>query len=205
MQKTTGIILAGGRSSRMGTNKALLKLSEKTVIEKISEELREVVSDILIVTNTFEDYQFLGLPMIEDQWKGMGPLAGIHAGLNSSNTEKNLITACDMPFISSELGNILLHLLDKYDVVVPKISGQIHPLFAAYRKDVHTEIEKSLQKQELRMSAFLKRMNTKIMSEEDLSEHNFSYLDQHFFNMNHPDEFEIARKLAADQSKEKRD
>ncbi|QED49782.1 molybdenum cofactor guanylyltransferase [Cytobacillus dafuensis] len=193
--RTTGIIMAGGKSSRMGTNKALLKIEGKSVIEKIAAELKKSVSEIIIVTNTFEDYQSLGYPMVHDQWKGMGPLAGIHAGLEASHTDKNLVVACDMPFISSELGTILLTFLEDYQAAVPNISGQLHPLFAAYRKGVLKELDASLQKQELRIRQFLDKVNTKTVTEADLQEAEFHYRERHLFNMNHPVEFEEALKI----------
>src|SRR4051812_50149033 len=111
---TTAIILAGGQSSRMGTNKALLQLKGKTVIEGMVERLENIVDDILIVTNTFEDYAFLHLPMIEDKRKGKGPLAGMEAGLAATQTERNLIVAFDMPFILVELGKYFISLFGGY-------------------------------------------------------------------------------------------
>ncbi|WP_313803323.1 molybdenum cofactor guanylyltransferase [Cytobacillus sp.] len=203
--RTTGIIMAGGQSSRMGKNKALLKIGNKTVIEHIAAELEKTVTDLMIVTNTMEDYQFLTLPMVEDEWKGMGPLAGIHAGLKASRTDKNLVVACDMPFVSSRLGEILLGFLEGFDAAVPNISDQLHPLFAAYRKDVHEEISHSLQKQELRIRQFFQKVHTKIVFEEDLQNLHVPYQPHHFFNMNHPEEFEEALKLATEHSKESRD
>lgn len=125
----TGIILAGGHSSRMGENKALLKIGGRTVIERIADQLASVSAEMIIVANNQEDYQFLGLPMVSDHWKGKGPLAGIHAGLLASNTQNNLIVACDMPFISVELGKILLKELDVRQAAVPEIKGRLHPLF----------------------------------------------------------------------------
>lgn len=196
--QATGIIMAGGRSSRMGTNKALLSIGGKTVIERIVTELSKIVSDIVIVTNTPEEYQFLGLPMIEDQWKDMGPLAGIHAGLTASRTEKNLVVACDMPFISAQLGGVLLNLLDDYQIAVPDISGQLHPLFAAYRKDTLGEISHSLQNQTLRIRQFFKHTNTKYVTEACLQKLQYHYQEQHFFNMNHPDDFARALKMETD-------
>lgn len=196
MMQATGIINAGGKSSRMGTNKALLTLNGKTVIEQIADELKKVVSDIIIVTNSFKQYEFLGLPMVEDKWKDMGPLAGIHAGLSASKTDKNLVVACDMPFVSSELGTILISYLDEYEAAVPNISGQLHPLFAAYRKDVKEEINRSLQNEQLRIRYFLQHVHAKIVTEDDLKELKFSYEASHFFNMNHPVEFEEAREIA---------
>lgn len=196
MIQATGIINAGGKSSRMGTNKALLTINGKTVIEQIVDELQKVVSNIIIVTNTLEQYEFLGLPMVEDKWKGMGPLAGIHAGLSASTTDKNLVVACDMPFVSSELGKILVSYLDEYQAAVPNISGQLHPLFAAYRQDVKEEINRSLQNEQLRIRYFLQNVHAKIVTEDDLTGLNFPYEASHFFNMNHPEEFEEAREIA---------
>ncbi|MEH7390121.1 molybdenum cofactor guanylyltransferase [Bacillus sp. JJ1503] len=198
VMQVTGIIMAGGRSSRMGTNKALLPIGGKTVIERIVQELSKIVSDLVIVTNTFEDYQFLGLPMVQDHWKDMGPLAGIHAGLSASSTEKNLIVACDMPFISSQVGDILLTFLDDYQVAVPDVSDQLHPLFAAYRKDTLGEVQQSLQNQELRIRQFFKHTKTKYVTEACLQKHHYHYQEQHFFNMNHRDDFERALKMEGD-------
>ena len=144
--ENNGIILAGGQSSRMGTNKALLQLNGKTVIEGMVEKLENIVDETIIVTNHLEDYEFLHLPMIEDKRKGKGPLAGIEAGLEATKTERNLIVACDMPFISVELGQYLLSCLEEYQAAVPEISGQLHPLFAAYRKDILEAVTQSLKK-----------------------------------------------------------
>ena len=196
MMQATGIINAGGKSSRMGTNKALLMINGKTVIEQIAAELKKVVSSIIIVTNSFEQYEFLGLPMVEDKWKDKGPLAGIHAGLSASKTEKNLVVACDMPFVSSDLGKVLINYLDEYQAAVPNISGQLHPLFAAYRKDVKEEINRSLENEQLRIRQFLQSVQAKIVTEDDLKELKFPYEASHFFNMNHPEEFEEAIEIA---------
>ncbi len=167
--KTTGIILAGGKSSRMGTNKALLELNGRRIIEGIAETLRNITDEMIVVTNTFADYEFLQLPMVEDNWKGMGPLAGIEAGLTASNTEHNLIVACDMPFISVELGRYLLTCLDESQAAVPVIEGTRHPLFAAYRREVLEEARKSLEKNELRIGQLLKNVDVKIITEERIS------------------------------------
>ncbi len=190
--KITGIILAGGKSSRMGTNKALLTIEGKTVIERIVDQLDQIVDEIIVVTNHFHDYEFLQLPMVEDKWKGMGPLAGIEAGLNASTTERNLVVACDMPFISIDLGKYLLTLLDQYQAAVPEISGQLHPLFAAYRKDVLEAVSKSLNENQLRIRQLLQTIHVKIIKSELLDSLAISTEEIYFFNMNHPNEYHEA-------------
>lgn len=192
---TTGIILAGGKSSRMGTNKALLDLNGKKVIERIIEELKPIVNNMIIVTNSFEEYEFLQLPMVEDRWKGMGPLAGIHAGLAASKTERNLIVACDMPFVSPRLGTLLLKELSEYQAVVPEIEGQLHPLFAAYRKDIQEEIEGALKSEQLRIRSFFNRIHVKILTELELKNLGYQIESTDFYNMNHPEEYQQAKNM----------
>jgi len=191
----TAIILAGGKSSRMGTNKALLKIAGQTVIERTANELKKITDQLLIVTNTFEDYEFLQLPMVEDEWKGKGPLAGIHAGLNASNSEHNLIVACDMPFISATLGEYLLNDLNDYQAVIPRLYGQLHPLFGAYRKEVYKEVANALENDRLRIRQFLDEIQVKIVTEEGLKHDNLILKDTDVFNMNDPKEYEKALNL----------
>lgn len=193
--KATGIILVGGKSSRMGTNKALLTIDGKLVIERIAEEMQTVTDSLIIVTNTFHTYEFLNLPMVEDKYKGLGPLAGIHAGLEASTTDKNLVAACDMPFISTEIGAYLLDNLNGYQACVPEIYGQLHPLFAAYRKEVKDIFSKSLEMEELRVRRTFENISAKIVTEKDLIREGFQIRDSDFFNMNYPEEYEIAKKL----------
>ncbi|MFD2446837.1 molybdenum cofactor guanylyltransferase [Bacillus sp. CGMCC 1.16607] len=180
----TGIILAGGKSSRMGTNKALLRIDHTTVIEKIVEEMKAVTTELIVVTNHFEDYEFLGLPLVADLRKNMGPLAGLEAGLMASSNENNLIIACDMPFVSQTLAKTLIQHLEHFDAVVPRIEGKLNPLFAAYRKSCLEEIQHSLDDNQLKMRSFLDRIKLKIIDDESLQ--------MALFNMNTPEEYEKA-------------
>lgn len=191
--KTTGIIMAGGKSSRMGTNKALLKIDEITVIERIANELKKCVDEIIIVTNHMDNYRFLGYPMVEDIYKEKGPMGGIHAGLLASNTEKNLVVACDMPFISADLGRFLLNQLDEYQVVVPDIDDQFHPLFAAYKKELARPMEEALKNDQLRIRFFFKQLNTKTVYREDLNKANILFNEENVYNMNYPEDYEKAK------------
>lgn len=185
----TGIILAGGNSSRMGANKALLKIGNTTVIEKIVEEMKMITDELIVVTNTFDDFQFLGLPLVADIRNGLGPLAGLEAGLMASSNECNMITACDMPFISQSLGRTLLQHLATYEAVVPRVDGGLHPLFAAYRKSCLTEIQYSLDHNQLSIRSFYDRIHLKVLDE---SSSKFEFDSMSLFNMNEPKEYEKA-------------
>ncbi|MCM3708515.1 MULTISPECIES: molybdenum cofactor guanylyltransferase [Cytobacillus] len=196
---TTGIILAGGHSSRMGENKALLKIGGKTVIERIADSLASYTSKVIVVANKQAEYRFLGFPIVSDNWLEKGPLAGIQAGLSASTTSKNLIVACDMPFISVDLGRILLEELNSRQAAVPELEGRLHPLFAAYRKDAKEAAEHALRNNQLRIREFLNKIDTGILRAEELSKRGFIAEEAYFFNMNHPDEYQEALKMAAEE------
>ncbi|MGI8385830.1 molybdenum cofactor guanylyltransferase [Robertmurraya sp. P23] len=194
----TGIILAGGQSSRMGQNKALMMIDGVPVIERIANELEKISDELLIVTNTFHTYEYLNIPMVEDEQKGKGPIAGIQAGLKASRSEKNLIVACDMPFISLSLGEFLLEELEGYQAAIPKLDGRIHPLFGAYRKDALQAVSQSLERNELRIMCLLQNLHVRYISEDILRRKGIVVKDTAVFNMNDQIEYEKALKLDCD-------
>ena len=194
--KAAAIILSGGKSSRMGTNKALLKINEKTNIERIADTLKLSFNDIILVTNHPEDYQFLGLKMVSDYYSDKGPLAGVHAGLLSSNYDMNFIVACDMPFVSGELAEVLVNKCGDYDAVIPVIKGVQHPLFSVFKKGVSDKVAESIEAGRLRMKHLLDTLNVLYVTEGDLQECGSMDLERVFFNMNHPNEYEDAKKWA---------
>jgi molybdenum cofactor guanylyltransferase len=188
-----GIILSGGKSSRMGTNKALLKIDQKTNIERVRDVLKMLCSDIILVSNEPEAYQFLHLKTVKDKFPGQGPLAGIHAGLIASSSEVNIVVACDMPFVSSKLAERLVQFSDGYDAVIPIIDGRKQPLFALYKKGIEKEIERCMKRNQLRMMQLLDNLNVFYLTEEDLPSFSSDHLEQIFFNMNQPEEYEQAK------------
>ncbi|MFJ7725953.1 molybdenum cofactor guanylyltransferase [Neobacillus sp. NPDC097160] len=194
--KAAAIILAGGKSSRMGTNKALLKINEKTNIERIANTLKLLFDDIILVTNDSEQYEFLGLTMVADRYPGMGPLAGVHAGLLASDYDLNFIVACDMPFVSSELAEALVNSCGHYDAVIPVINGKQHPLFAVFHKKAAEEVASSIEAGRLRMKHLLDQLNVLYVTETELQTYSNLDIERVFFNMNHPDEYEEAKKWA---------
>ncbi len=192
--KAGAIILSGGKSSRMGKNKALLPINEQTNIERIRDELKSLFDDIILVTNDPEVYEFLNLKSVSDKYPGKGPLAGIHAGLMASDYEENIVVACDMPFISAELASTLVQNLKHYDAMIPVIGGKKNPLFAAYQKRIVPEIEACLKEDRLRVIHLLDKLNVRYPDEEFLQAYSDVHLDEIFFNMNVPEEYEEAKK-----------
>ena len=193
----TAILLAGGKSSRMGRNKTLLPVRSVPAVAGIAAELQKKTDQLLLVTNEPKTYEFLGLPMVQDLFPGSGPLAGIHAGLSASRTEWNAAAACDMPFIRSEAVDDLLRMRDGFDAVVPEIGGRLQPLFALYRKNCTAALEVCLKEDRLKVRDFLDSISVYIMKEEEFhfyreNEEAFRLM---FFNMNNQAEYKKAIAL----------
>lgn len=196
MMKAAAVILAGGKSSRMGTNKALLKINQKMNIEGICDKLNILFDDIILVTNDPKAYEFLEVRMTADEYPGMGPLAGLHAGLKASDYDVNLVVACDMPFVSAELAEVMIRYCRGYDAVVPVINGKQHPLFAIYKKEIAEVAAKCIKDGELRMKHLLDLIHVRYVTEKDLAGFSGTDIERVFFNMNHPQDYEDAKKWA---------
>lgn len=134
--------------------------------------------------------------MVSDQYPGQGPLAGIHAGLLSSPCELNFVVACDMPFVSVDLAEILVKKCGDYDAVIPVINGVQHPLFAVFQKRVTDVVAQSIEAGRLRMKHLLDSLNVRYVTEKDLQACSSIDIERVFFNMNHPNEYEDAKKWA---------
>ena len=157
------VILAGGKNSRMGSNKAFLKLKGKTFIELQIELLREMFDEILISANTPLEYEYLNLPILKDIYPGKGPLGGIYTSLNNSSSFHTFMLACDMPFVGPELIKHLKNLTKEYDVVIPKSEKGLEPLHAFYSKNCIDPIKRELDENNLRIINFFPHVNVKIV------------------------------------------
>ena len=147
----TGIILSGGKSRRMGTDKGFLSFNGKLFTQASIDSLKPLVSEIIIVSNN-ADYDVFGLKRIEDIMDNAGPLAGIYSGLNHSKTECIIALSCDIPLITS---GILKRLIegtdDASEVIQIESNGKSMPLIALYKKSCKDVFYKLLQKGERRL------------------------------------------------------
>ena len=132
----TGIILAGGKSKRMGTEKGLINFRGKTMIQYAIEVLEPICDQIIISANS-NSYDALPYPKFSDIFPNSGPMGGIYTGLLNSRNDLNLVLSCDMPFIKADLLNDLVLNADGNDIVVPwHRSKHFEPMCALYRKSV---------------------------------------------------------------------
>lgn len=190
------VVLCGGKSTRMGTNKSLLELNNRPVIEHIIKEFRKITDRIIIITNDKETYQNLNVPLYSDRFKEAGPLAGIESAMYHVAADQYIFAACDMPFINKDVYEYLLQSSDAYEAVVPKYNGRLHPLASIYKRTSLPIIQQKLEHGDYRVRSFYDDIQINYVS--DFSNLDEDLLQRHFFNMNHPEEYEKAKHIAKD-------
>ena len=194
----TGIILSGGKSKRMGVNKSLLKIGNKSLIGIINGLLSDSLDDIILSTNEPQLYKFLKLKSYKDIYPNKGPLSGIHSGLINSKTDKNFVISCDMPFMTSEMIEYLVNYKCNKPIIVTKAEGFVQQLCGLYDKSCLPIIEKILfentvsenrnvqqQKRGCKVLELINRADAKIIDAETLPFYNKDL----FFNMNSTDDY----------------
>ena len=157
----TGIILAGGKSSRMKTDKGFLLLNNKPFVQYSIDALKPFVSEIIIVSDDSK-YDTLGLKRVNDITKNAGPVAGIYSGLKASTTEYNVILSCDIPLITSNIVKKLIDGLDETsDIVQIESNGKTMPLIALYKRKIKDKFNTLLQEDERRLRIAIKACESK--------------------------------------------
>ena len=141
----TLIILAGGKSSRFGRDKAMLAINGVRLIDLALEKCGTLFSEVLVVGRSPEGFGVPGARAVPDIYPNAGPLGGIHAGLRASSNQTCFVTACDMPNLSLPTVKKLLEASEDYDVALLKTGGEMQPLFAVYKKSLLPEIERLLE------------------------------------------------------------
>ncbi len=185
----TGVILSGGKSSRMGINKSFLKLGDMTIIEHIIKLMKSNFGELLLITNSPSEYSSFQLPMYEDIYKWNIPLAGIHSGLYYSRTESIFVISCDVPLMTTEMIQYIVDYKSEKPIKFCVAAGYHQPLVGVYNKGLIPEIEKFFSINSVNDKSFhqfLKNVAAEIIIPEDLS----FYRDEIFFNVNKPKDYE---------------
>ncbi|HET7343473.1 MAG TPA: molybdenum cofactor guanylyltransferase [Methylomirabilota bacterium] len=194
--RITGVIQAGGRSTRMGGRpKALLELGGRRLVERVLDAVAPVVDDVLVVTNTPDDYAFLGLPMVADAYPEHGSLGGIFTGLAAASGQAAFTVACDMPFLHRDVVRLLLARADEADVVIPRVGPHLETLHALYGKGCLAAMEARLRAGRLKITGFFDDVRVLEIDEAAIARHRAPAIV--FMNVNTPEELERARALAA--------
>ncbi len=181
----TGILLAGGKSSRMGKDKALIKYGNETFMSNSLKKLHKLFDEVIVVADNIEKYNIENAKIIQDIYPKMGPMGGIHAALKEAKNDWIFVIPCDMPMWEPFLvEEILKHRLD-YDIVVPLINDHMEPLFALYKKTCIPSLEVCLNNNIIKVLELYPLVKTNYLELEKVS-NEVEQCDKNFFNINTP-------------------
>ena len=194
MLTVSGIVLAGGQSSRLGTDKSFVNMNGQPLIEQIVAKLARLSDDVIIVTNSPEKYDHLEARLVGDIYPGKGALGGIYSGLRAVANAQSLVVACDMPFLDLNLLRYMILLARGHDVVIPRIGGFPEPLHAIYSKICLEPIDRLLTRKELKIIDFFSEVRVRYVEEGEVDIFDPQHLS--FFNVNTLSDLEEMKKLA---------
>lgn len=199
MSRLTVAIIAGGKSSRMGTDKSFVRLAGKPLIEHLLARITDLGQDeTILITNRPDAYRHLGLTMHSDVIPEKGSLGGIYTAIYHSATPYTLAIGCDMPFVSPALLRFMIGLIDApdgpFDVIVPRVENYPEGLHAVYGKTCLEPIRERIDADRLNVIGFYPKVRARYIDEPEYTP--FDPRGLSFFNVNTPEELEQAQRIA---------
>ncbi len=191
----TGVVLTGGRSARLGFNKAFAEVGGVPIVERVLGVLRGLFEEVLIVATDEELYRHLGCPVYTDLLPGNNALGGIHAALALASGQASFVSACDMPFLNPRLIRHLAGLAEEFDVVVPRSPTGLEPLHAVYSAGCLPVVERSIREGRLKLSSFYPEVSVRVVEGRELKRLDAEGLS--WFNINTAEDLEAARARAS--------
>ncbi len=158
----SGFILAGGKSRRMGTDKALLKFQEEPLLLHMIKSI-EPFCDNLAISGQNSDYSAFGIDMVPDLYSDCGPIAGIFSALNYSVSDWNLMVSVDVPFVNDELFHLLISNIGDCDCIIPRHTFGVEPLIGLYNRRIWPVVEELIKAGDYRLTNLLSKINTRYM------------------------------------------
>lgn len=196
------IILAGGKSLRLGQDKVLEKVGNKSLLEQVISRIDSITKNIIIVTaeeRTFPQIaSYLKLKVVPDSFPGKGSLGGIYTGLVTSDSFYNLVVACDMPFLNQSLLRYMIEVSNGFDFVIPRVNNLFEPLHAVYSKNCVDPIEFIIKQGRKVIIELFNFVKVRYVEAEEIDRFDPKHLS--FFNINTKEDLELARKIARGNS-----
>jgi molybdopterin-guanine dinucleotide biosynthesis protein A len=196
----TSIILAGGKSLRLGRNKSLENIGGKSLTRWVIDRLAILSTEIIIATAHGEEIPCssdVRVKTVADIHTGKGPLAGIHSGLTASSNSRAIVVSCDTPFLSISLLEYMTKICSEFDVVVPRIKEKVEPLCAVYSKNCIAPIGELLKQDELKIIELFPMVTVRYIEEAEIDRFDPEHLS--FFNINSQADLDRARSLATEK------
>ncbi|MFC1931006.1 molybdenum cofactor guanylyltransferase [Chloroflexota bacterium] len=194
----SGIVLAGGKSLRLGYDKVLETVGKRSLLQQVVSCVATLSSEVILVTTSEqtipESIDYPKLRTVTDIYPGKGPLGGIYTGLATSTSFCNLVVASDMPFLNPDLFRYMMQLADNFNAVVPRISNLVEPLHAVYTKSCLAPMEQMIKQDKLSVNQLLNLVRTRYVEAEEIEKFDPEHLS--FFNVNTKADLAKARELA---------
>lgn len=201
--KTSGIVLAGGRSSRLGHDKVLEVVGSRSLLEQVISSISSLTDDIIIVTANKQTIPELtdypGLKIVTDIYPGKGPLGGIYTGLAASASLQNLVVASDMPFLNQALLRYMIQLSADFDLVVPRVGKLVEPLHAVYTRKCLAPAEQLIKEDRLSILELFRLVRVRYVEAEEIESFDPQHLS--FFNINTRTDLKRAREMVRGRQK----
>jgi molybdopterin-guanine dinucleotide biosynthesis protein A len=195
MNAISGIVLAGGKSQRMGADKAFLEVGGIPTVQRVLDVLELLSDDLIIVTNSRKRYEGLPGRLVSDVYRGKGALGGIYSGLLAARHGYAIVVACDMPFLNPRLLRYLVGLAAGYDVVVPDLGDRrLETTHAVYAKTCLEPIKQLLLADQLKITKLFPLVRVRYVGREEMLEIAPRLLS--FLNMNTPADWQEVQQLA---------
>lgn len=192
----TTIVLAGGKSRRLGRDKALEIIGEQCLCQRVIKSLTLMDNDIIVVLSykgQLNDEALAGVRTVYDSYPSSGALVGLYSGLRESKSPYNLVVGCDMPFLNPDLLRYLMSLSPGFDVVIPRLHDNLEPLHAVYSKECTPIIESRLNSGNMKISDFLDAVKVKYVGRDEIDRFDPEHLS--FMNVNTETDLERAKML----------
>jgi molybdopterin-guanine dinucleotide biosynthesis protein A len=191
------IVLAGGKGLRLGQDKALEVIGNRSLLEWVLSVLSFFNSDIIVVTASKQSYpQLIGYPKLKavtDIYPNKGPLGGIYTGLKTSDSFLNLVVACDLPFLNRDLLQHMMQISAGFDLVVPRLGDMVEPLHAVYSKGCLAPMEDLLKQDNLSLRQLFALVKLRYVEAEEINRFDPEHLS--LFNINSRADLEKAREI----------
>jgi molybdenum cofactor guanylyltransferase len=191
------IVLAGGKSLRLGRDKALVNFDIGNLTERVLSRLSLFNKEIILVTSAVQNLDrfinYPGLRLVTDVYPERGPLGGLYTGLSVSMTGYNLVVACDMPFLNTGLLGYMAQLIPGFDAVVPRFGSYVEPLHAVYSRSCIAAVKKILDEETRPIKILFNHINVRYVESDEIDKFDPDHLS--FFNINREADLEKARQL----------
>jgi len=197
----SSILLAGGKSSRMGKDKARLKLDGRMMIlQSVANKLLTISDEIIVATDgrRYEDLN-VSVKWVDDVYPLAGSLVGLYSGLRATGSDYALVVACDMPFLNLDLLRHMIALPRDYDILIPQIGDKLEPLHAIYSKKCLEPAKRLLEAGHLRIIDMFPEVRVSYLPQEIIEKYDPEH--RSFFNINSPDQMAEAKAIVEDSQR----